>query len=415
MSFKKERPKKIVKHESAGLVRVPPKLIRRGLDAISRRSEEISAAAAIRIICIGATKSQRSILNPIIADDPMIEFVGEASYRHQAQSLYNDTRPDVVLIFRNVQGEKFLSSPTDNQPLSYANAFERIEQEHAFEDWHATARMIRRNKTPGRMIVLLAPENDPMDDLRERLAISSGVLAVRKAIAGAELLEDIRVLAGAQDGLRYIELPDDRSVGLLQAFNKYSQGPEGENGLETSILGQAKGTFALPLREIIHLTVRYTSDFSFLCMLNPDSLDSLFLEGTNLSSSNLECLARLANLRALLLSNSSIDDRGLVLISSLSNLFTLQLNGTSISDDGVTHLTRMSALEYVGLDDTKVTSIGLAAMGELPNLTSLTIGKHQVSRSAIDAFIQSKDDRWSVEPRLQNYGIYKLSRSRDLQ
>lgn len=391
MGQNKEGGKKIVKREGKELVPADSDIIRRGLEAIQERSESLPAERIIQIVCIGVDKLVQSAYYPAILESQSVRILGESNHKQAAVDVYKSTNPDVVVIFRNADRQERSHgsvSSVAGKPWELT-AHDQIDQEDKLEDWLISTRMIKRFDRHCRIVVVLGPTDLSSDDFRARAAISAGALSVRSTSRAADILDDVGILAGFKNGLKAIDFPDDRSIGFLYSREDIGKSLRLE-GPPPSVLGEAKGTFRLPIREQISLDVRDSSDLSFLASLKPDSLYSLRLNGAVLSNSDLEHLTNLTELIHLDLSNTSIDDGDLARIASLSNLDTLNLAGTSISNSGMKYLLELSYLWALSLIDTNVTADGLAILQRLPAF-SLYISAAQIRRAEVEDYIQRRN------------------------
>ena len=82
----------------------------------------------------------------------------------------------------------------------------------------------------------------------------------------------------------------------------------------------------------------------------------------------LEQLKQLTSLQSLSLNGRDVTDAGLAHLKALTNLEVLGLDGTRISDPGLPYLTGLSNLRYLHLRGTAISDAGLAQLKEaLPN------------------------------------------------
>jgi Leucine-rich repeat (LRR) protein len=97
-------------------------------------------------------------------------------------------------------------------------------------------------------------------------------------------------------------------------------------------------------------------------------LQTLELEGTNVTDTGLVHLEGLSRLKRLALINTVITDKGLAHLKGLTQLQVLDLSATKITDQGLAPLKGLANLRELSLGLTKITDAGL---GELKGLTQL--------------------------------------------
>ncbi len=93
----------------------------------------------------------------------------------------------------------------------------------------------------------------------------------------------------------------------------------------------------------------------------PD-LESLTLEGSQISDRGLTCLAGLTGLKRLDLSSTKVSDLGLAHLQALPNLVDLDLANTQVTDAGLTNVATLANLEELDLCSSKVTEEGVAKL-----------------------------------------------------
>lgn len=92
--------------------------------------------------------------------------------------------------------------------------------------------------------------------------------------------------------------------------------------------------------------------------LRMEHLESLCLDETDVTDSDLIYLGNMSHLRSLSLNNTRVTDSGMRYLCKLHRLECLSLSNTHISDDGLEQLQSLASLNEVELDGTKITSTG---------------------------------------------------------
>ena len=108
-----------------------------------------------------------------------------------------------------------------------------------------------------------------------------------------------------------------------------------------------------------------------------ESLEELYVAGSNLSDDGLRSMASLKQLRVLDLSRTRVTNRGLEHLANLSQLEVLMLGNTDVVDDGIAHLRGLSRLRELRLEHTLVTDAGLQHLMELTQLERLGPRPHR--------------------------------------
>ncbi len=98
------------------------------------------------------------------------------------------------------------------------------------------------------------------------------------------------------------------------------------------------------------------------------NLESISLDGSQITDAGLSHLGELRRLRYLNVSRTQIADKGLESLASLSGLTTLHASNTNIGDQGMAHLARITSLEKLDLNFTGITDRGLKEVHSLTNL-----------------------------------------------
>ena len=92
------------------------------------------------------------------------------------------------------------------------------------------------------------------------------------------------------------------------------------------------------------------------------ALESLTLDGCEISDSSASVLERMGELIDLSLTHTKVTDRSLIAIGRLSQLISLDLAGADITDAGLDELTALKRLEMLNVRDTAVTRQGIAKL-----------------------------------------------------
>ncbi|CAI5462117.1 unnamed protein product [Closterium sp. Yama58-4] len=105
-------------------------------------------------------------------------------------------------------------------------------------------------------------------------------------------------------------------------------------------------------------------------------LESLDLDGTDVSDSALEGIGSLTSLKALTLDHTKVTDAGLLHLTALTSLTMLRLSWCKgVTDAGMVHVGRLSALEALEMVETAITDAGLLQLTGLASLKMLDLSK----------------------------------------
>jgi internalin A len=128
-------------------------------------------------------------------------------------------------------------------------------------------------------------------------------------------------------------------------------------------------------------------DRQFEQIIRLPKLDSLSLDGCNITN---EMLARISNiknlqpkLRLLSLENTKITDKGLGYLNNFKKLKWLYLDQSDITDDGILHLKGLSELNLLSLKETKITDSGLMALKYFPKIYELRLRQTKITDAGI--------------------------------
>ncbi|XP_056155397.1 uncharacterized protein si:ch73-173p19.1 isoform X2 [Lampris incognitus] len=179
----------------------------------------------------------------------------------------------------------------------------------------------------------------------------------------------------------------------------------------------------VPQLRLLSIKQTKVSDVSALKELS--SLQTLYLDGTGVTESSLECLSTHPTLSALSLAGipvvdgnhilqiisglrltqftlpgrHSVSDIGLSFLSRLSLLSELDLTDyTQVTDQGVSHLSTMIRLKKLSLSNTQVSDVGLLALHGLQELQELCLDRTAVTSRGVAALI-------TCLPHLQVLGL----------
>ena len=108
-------------------------------------------------------------------------------------------------------------------------------------------------------------------------------------------------------------------------------------------------------------------------------LEILSLDRTPVTDAGLSHLKGLTNLRILQLASTQVSDAGLASLEGLAKLKDLTLASTQVGDAGLAHLSRLPRLQTLQLDSTWITDAGLVHLGRMTNLKALNLSHTQVS------------------------------------
>ncbi len=112
-------------------------------------------------------------------------------------------------------------------------------------------------------------------------------------------------------------------------------------------------------------------------------LESLSVDGANVTDAGMASLGRLTRLRFLYLEDRPITDAALVHLEALTGLEILSLNRTPVTDAGLVHLKGLAKLWNLQLASTQVGDAGLASLEGLANLEELTLARTQVGDAGL--------------------------------
>ena len=112
-------------------------------------------------------------------------------------------------------------------------------------------------------------------------------------------------------------------------------------------------------------------------------MQTLSLEGTDVTDTGLAHLANMRQLETLYLDNTRIGDDGLATLSRLRSLVNLDLTNTLITDVGMRHLAGMPNLRHLSIARTQITDVGLAELHLCKPLTTLVLADTSVTANGV--------------------------------
>jgi hypothetical protein len=142
---------------------------------------------------------------------------------------------------------------------------------------------------------------------------------------------------------------------------------------------------ALPRLGIIIKDAKTTeADLQKLAAMRLPLVDSLVLNGPDLTDKAADYLVQIEGLEFLNLQNSRLTDAGVRrILGKHSQLRGLDLAGAQITDQIVPDLLRVQGLVILGLEGTGLTEIGFKKLVALQNLKYLKVGKTSFTDSAL--------------------------------
>jgi Leucine Rich repeat len=202
------------------------------------------------------------------------------------------------------------------------------------------------------------------------------------AIQGDVSDQGVASLAGL-DALESLSVESDRITSRMVSslvrlrnlkFLNLSHSPIGDDGLRQ--LSELNGLTELHLGNSDGIS---DEGVTFLAAL--ESLETLNLSSTRITSKSAPTLARMRNLKQLMLPNTQFDGDGLRRLAAIKGLMVLELKGTAIADIGGD--LRFPELGYLGLQDTKLTDAALCHVSQSPKLRCLVIAGTRVTNASI--------------------------------
>jgi Leucine-rich repeat (LRR) protein len=141
----------------------------------------------------------------------------------------------------------------------------------------------------------------------------------------------------------------------------------------------------------------------FLQRLEGVPLERLNLANTGCDGAELRNLANLKSLKVLSLNHCPIDDAGTAAIAEIPSLEDLFLDQTQITDQTLVQLKDALSLRALSINSTGVTAQGLRELKDLPNLQLVKVHGTKVTRGDVD----------TLEAEIDSFAIMITSRSGD--
>src|SRR5262249_50290652 len=142
-------------------------------------------------------------------------------------------------------------------------------------------------------------------------------------------------------------------------------------------------------------------------------LETLQLDGTQITDEGLSHLAGLPRLTNLFLNRTSTTDAGIPHLARLSGLDRLELSQTQITDKGVAELVALANLRVLILDDTQLPDAAWDHWPNRPWVQVLSLMGTQVTRSGI-AKPRVGVPRLSIRARTPRFRNPPNSETRDI-
>lgn len=115
------------------------------------------------------------------------------------------------------------------------------------------------------------------------------------------------------------------------------------------------------------------------------SLESLWLDGIQISSAELKQLSNLGSLNFLRLSDCKIEPGALARIQEFRKLKSLSLSGNSVNDATIDELIDVTTFHILGLSSAKITDRGIAEVSRMEHLRELDLyGCERITAACID-------------------------------
>jgi hypothetical protein len=119
-------------------------------------------------------------------------------------------------------------------------------------------------------------------------------------------------------------------------------------------------------------------------------LDTLRLDGTNITGASYGYFKSLSKLAYLSLQKTRIGDEGSADLAKLTALIRLDLDDTQITDNTLAHLASLPKLRFLSLARTRVTDRGLGMLTECKSLKQLNVRGSKISRDGLRAFQEAR-------------------------
>ena len=113
-------------------------------------------------------------------------------------------------------------------------------------------------------------------------------------------------------------------------------------------------------------------------------LETLRLNGSDVSDAGAEYLGKLTNLTELQLANTQVSDQGLFHLKSLGALTWLDLGGTEVTGAGIEQLHGLTELRVLDLSGTQITDAQLGTLQQFPKRWWLLLDGTQISDAGVE-------------------------------
>jgi hypothetical protein len=140
----------------------------------------------------------------------------------------------------------------------------------------------------------------------------------------------------------------------------------------------------------LHVSRTLIDDRGLAPIVGLVGLDTLRLDGTNITGVSYGYLKRLSKLADLSLQETRVGDEGSADFAKLTTLIRLDLDDTQITDNTLTHLANLPKLRFLSLARTRVTDRGLGMLTECKSLKQLNVRGSKISRDGLRAFQEAR-------------------------
>jgi hypothetical protein len=132
---------------------------------------------------------------------------------------------------------------------------------------------------------------------------------------------------------------------------------------------------SIPTLESLYLDFTDVSDEALKPVKQLKSLKVLDLSYTNVTGNSIRELASFRSLLSLRLEGCEVNDEHLEALSEMPQLANLYLGRTQVADKGLRHIAKLSELVLLDLSDTSITDDGLQSLGHFKQLQHLWLSK----------------------------------------
>jgi len=157
-----------------------------------------------------------------------------------------------------------------------------------------------------------------------------------------------------------------------------------------------------------------TTDADLACLEGMPNLDTLLLDGTQVTGVWLDSLSRAKNLVTLQLSGTQVSDESLVHFAPLSELRHITLSKTQITDAGLVHLSGLTNVRTLHLDHTNVTDQGMVHLSPLINLENLGLNNTGVGDAGVNQLPVNLKKLGISGTKVTDTGLANISRFTEL-